>query len=450
MDSRSGVLRRTAAILVLLVNLFAFAACSSNGNGSISPTVVSRNTTTSGCTQYSNGLYCKVDGPACTGTCEYEVAGINDSRDIVGNYSNCTTTGSSPTCSSQAWSCNGTAGCQPCPLIGGAAKWTSYTSVYGNTTSPYSTYFNDQYPDAPQGQYMYAISNEQALVHSPKRLSTAPTPPPTIEVGCINSFGGSSGNQNGIWANEDNNGLWSEREKAGESMGCDNKPNFDATGELLGFDNTNPSTMSAVGFYDDHQDKNSDCDFRVWRLNPGGKYSTINVKFPSTTKTSETFQLANVMAMGITETNTSQGGEIVGTANGTIGGTSVQLAWLMTSATIPVHVYQCSNSTVTAFTGIAPVGSAHTLDIVGWCKHNDGTTHGFVAVYNGTGFTAQNIDEPNAKNLTVVNGINSKGDICGWYTDTAGNYHGFVGLGVVTALRKHRHHHLRTKHIASV
>jgi hypothetical protein len=288
---------------------------------------------------------------------------------------------------------------------------------------------------------MYAISNELS-VGSSSRLSTGPTPPPTIEVGCINTFGGASGDQNGVWANVDNNGLWSQHDKPGESTGCDNKPIFDSSSALLGYDRTNTQTMTAVGFY---TNDNNSCHFRVWKVKAGGSYSTVPVHFPTTL-----FSPTNIMASGITGTNGSAGGEIVGTATGTVGAAPVQLGWLMASAYssgTPVATYQCSPSTATAFTGIALVGV--TLEIVGWCTQGS-TTHGLVATRTGSGFSAYTIDEPNAQGLTVINGINSRGDICGWYTDKNGNYHGFVGLGIVADLKTRQHHRSKKKHIASL
>lgn len=450
MDYRSNSLHRGMAILVLAVNLLVLGACASS-NGSMAPTAptgVSRNATSAGCTQYSVGVYCKVDDPSCPSSCENEITGINVSRDIVGNWSQCTT-GSGGSCSSKDWSCNVTSGCEPCPLVGGAAEWNSYTSVYGNSSSSYSTFFSVQYPDAPNYQYMYAISDESVGTSgSPIRLTAGPTPPPTIEVGCINTFSGASGDENGVWANVDNKGLWSQHDKPGESQGCDNKPIFDSSSELLGYDSTNHQTMTAVGFYTDYDSGNA-CHFRVWKVKAGGSYSTIPVHFPMS---SSNFTPINIMASGVTGTNGSAGGEIVGTATGVNSSDlPVQLGWLMTSAyssSSPVATYQCSGAAPTAFTGIAEVGV--TLEIVGWCTQGS-ATHGLVARYLGSGtFSAYTIDEPNAQGLTVINGINSRGDICGWYTDQNGKYHGFVGLGIIPDLRARPHRHLKTKHAASL
>lgn len=428
--------RCISAILLLAVNVFVLGACSTS-TGSMAPTVSRNATSAAGCTQYSSGIYCKVDDPACTGTCENEVAGINDSEDIVGNWSHCTT-GSGGSCSSTEWSCNNTTGtgsCAPCPLVGGAAQWNSYTSTYDSSSNSYSTFFSEQYPDAPNGQYMYAISNESATIAGGAKLLGSPTTPPTIEVGCINAFGGGGGDENGVWANVDNNGLWSQHGKLGEEQGCGNHT---AAGALLGFDKTNSQTMTAVGFYTNSTGSNN-CHFRVWKTKAGGGSATIPVSFPSN------FTPTDIIATGITGTNGSMGGEIVGTATGlNTSDVSVQVGWLMANAygsSSPVTTYQCPSSNATAFTSMAKIAASDTLEIVGWCTQGS-TTHGLVAVYAGSAFTTETIDEPNAHGLTVINGVNTKGDICGWYTDQNGNYHGFVGFGVIAALR-HRHHRLR-------
>lgn len=425
MDYHFGLRQRSVAIVVLAVNLFVLGACSSSTNGPMAPTVVERNAGTT-----PAGTYITVDDK-CTGTgsCANEITGINDNDDIVGNYSNCTSKSTNP-CNGVNWGCTSSstkvAGCQPCPLLGGANVWHSYTSVYSN--GGYSSFPNVQFPDAPSGQYMYAISYRLG--------SGSTTPPPTIEVGCINAFaGGGSGEENGVWALFDNSGLWSVHDKGGAS-GCDNKPDFFGTGELLGNDNTNTAVKTAVGFYND---SHKSCRFIAAEVQAGSNWEKLTINFA-------TLSPFNVMATGITGSSTSSGsGNIVGILT-TASPTATQEGWYMASGGT-AEPYSYTGSSATAFTGIAKIGAS--FDIVGWYTlpgtgTKPATMHGLVATPVGTTFTVTPINVPGASS-TVVNGINTKGDICGWYTDASGTYHGFVGIGVVAALKKLHHRHLETK-----
>lgn len=54
-------------------------------------------------------------------------------------------------------------------------------------------------------------------------------------------------------------------------------------------------------------------------------------------------------------------------------------------------------------------------------------THGLIVTSPLSNPVWQSVDESNAKGITVVSGINDSGDICGWYNDSNGNFHGFVG-----------------------
>jgi len=71
-----------------------------------------------------------------------------------------------------------------------------------------------------------------------------------------------------------------------------------------------------------------------------------------------------------------------------------------------------------------------TEQIVGFYTDSSGTEHGFV-MSNPTGSQGQqvwqSIDEPNAAQGTAVTGINDSGYITGYYVDSSGVQHGFVG-----------------------
>lgn len=427
MIERSRSLQYSAAFLVLAVNIFTLGGCSSStGSTAMAPTLEPNN-------KSASSTYITVDDPACTGTCANEVTGINDGRAIVGNYSNC----SGAACVSASWACvphtsTSGGGCRPCPLLGGNAQWNSFTSTY---SGGYSSFAPDQYPDAPQGQYMYALSD--AIITIGARLNGVPSSPNAIKVGCINPFagGGSTGEENGHWALLDNNGLWSVHD-AGGAASCDlNNGPHDAVEELLGYDQSDTLTPTAVGFY-----SANNCDFIAAETQAGGNWKPLTVNLGS-------FVPVDVMATGITGSGTATNtGDIVGIATSnsiSTGHVGHQVGWFSGLHTTYFH----SGSIATAFTGIAKVGT--TYEIVGWYTMpaqgvQPAVTHGLVATQAGTGFSVSPIDEPQAVGLTMINGINSNGDICGVYTDSLGKYHGFVGLGVVTAARK-RHQHVGTR-----
>ena len=57
----------------------------------------------------------------------------------------------------------------------------------------------------------------------------------------------------------------------------------------------------------------------------------------------------------------------------------------------------------------------------------EGTTiHGFIWRIGGK-LTVM-VDDPNADNVTIINGINNKGDIVGFYEDSHGNTDGFLAF----------------------
>ncbi len=55
---------------------------------------------------------------------------------------------------------------------------------------------------------------------------------------------------------------------------------------------------------------------------------------------------------------------------------------------------------------------------------SDGKTRGFL--YNMDNHRYTTIDDPNANGSTVMNGINDKGQLVGFYLDAAGNTDGML------------------------
>jgi hypothetical protein len=278
---------------------------------------------------------------------------------------------------------------------------------------------------------------------------TTASPLPVIKEGCINPFAGNStgeGEEKGVWGLIYNDGLWSVHDQGGSSKchtsGHTNADHYE-TGELLGFDNTNMSNPTAVGFYND---SHKSCRFIPAEIQASvgdSNWQPITVAWP-TTFSSHT----DVMATGITGSGSTGTRYIVGEATDSATTLSVHnlVGWLLRPSSTTALVYSYPGSSSTAFTGIAVVGGVR--EIVGWYTLS-GSTHGVVAVENSahTKITGTEIpDPPDAHGLTIVSGINSKGDICGWYKDVSGTYHGFVGLGVVSVLRKHHQRHVAAKH----
>jgi len=75
-------------------------------------------------------------------------------------------------------------------------------------------------------------------------------------------------------------------------------------------------------------------------------------------------------------------------------------------------------ATETELLGLNDRGLAVGFDIV------NGVTHGLI--YNSKTGTFTTLDDPNASGSTILNGLNDKGDIVGFYTDAAGNTHGML------------------------
>ena len=128
-----------------------------------------------------------------------------------------------------------------------------------------------------------------------------------------------------------------------------------------------------------------------------------------------------------------------------------QVAWYSNfpKTTFPQPGTTVSGATAAAFTGIAVVNGV--TKIVGWytlpSTGGGSITHGLLATPLQTvgKYSVSTIDV--GTGLTMINGINSLGDICGWYTDSNGKYHGFVWLGkAATVLReRHRHHSVKNR-----
>jgi len=396
---------RTIVPMLLIANAVLLNGCNGN-NGPFAPQ------TRLGAPQLTSENYKWYSVNDSNGA-ENEVTGINDSDDVVGNYTSKANLSSSGGDCSRGYTTGEHGGaCSDCPLphgteaVGGI-NWSGYTAQL--QAGGYGHFAEVDYPDA-EWQYLYGISDR------------ATSSKATAEVGCLVYFGGSSGDTDGSWGVVNNGGLWSVITKHPNSNSCHYNGNKgrDAVGELLGVDS---ATGEAVGYYNQYNSstKGASCLLAPWLDNEGDNTKKITLVGTSVS------QWSDIEATGITSQNATSTPTIVGTATtqAITSGIKRQVGWYVTytgSNSPTVLTYPGSKST--AVMGTAWIGSKPA--IVGWYVDGSKATHGFV--YDGPATTQwTKIDEPNAAGYTVVSGINSEGDICGWYVDAGGVYKGFVG-----------------------
>jgi hypothetical protein len=112
-------------------------------------------------------------------------------------------------------------------------------------------------------------------------------------------------------------------------------------------------------------------------------------------------------------------GDVVGYLTSPSG---VTVGFVRKGDTGKVRILSYPYSTATQFLGI-------TVDdrIVGSYVDANGHTHGLLLMHPFfEGITWQQIDDPDAKSVTVATGINLHSDIVGWYVDASGTNHGFL------------------------
>jgi hypothetical protein len=384
MNYSSVTLARVCAIMVLALTTLTVGACS---NSAISTEPAAGNVAppASGVSPQTTGgrTYYTVDDPNVTSG-DYEVTGINNAREIVGDY------------------------VQSVSSLGNVWQGYTATCVAGETSKkdPCSGFTPIDWPEDPQGTYMAGIS------------STG-NGSPVIQVGYVEAGPDVQGELGpGVWGVVDNQGLWSAIPKPG--TGC--KTTSKNVVEVLAFD----GNQTAVGFH-----SNASC------INV--PFEIINGDTTSQTRFNGLPWTTNTEATGIDATD-----DIVGTTQGS--STKAALGgWYLksTTSTTPQLLHCCNKATgthATSFTGIATIQSVNWIS--GWYTDNKGT-HGLLYNTGGTGNSAwTTIDEPNASNYTIVNGINKKGDICGWYKDASGKTHGFIAIQGSPAYVRERHHRL--------
>jgi hypothetical protein len=354
--------RRSIAWIILAAGAVAAGACSSIGTGvsPLSNQAPAKPATTFG---YS---FTTVDYEQGSNTV---VAGINNSNpfEIVGFYSSGSSTGSN-------------------------ATYNSFT-----TSSPYSQFNYDSYPDAPLGTQMMSITTPN---------SASPLP---VEAGWVNQPGGENGSLNSNWGAVDNQGLWSVIRQYQAQGGSKGAANY-----LFGIQDVN-GTYTAVGYYTQPPSSPNPIAYKV---QPGEHF--FNIDLPNSW---------NVVSSEATGINVN--GDMVGFYQANAAKRSVGWYDLKKSG----GKFGCFSIDSDSTT---PYGINQKDQIVGSYVDGTGVSHGFLyappstsggstcSSISGSGFTM--IDYTTSLGDTYpteVRGINDVDDICGWYKKN-GLKNGFV------------------------
>jgi len=169
--------------------------------------------------------------------------------------------------------------------------------------------------------------------------------------------------------------------------------------QVVGINNTG----TAVGFYVDALGNN------VGFSDIGGTFSSVmspNAAPPTGTSFTQ--------LLGVNDSNLAAGFDV----NGSTGATEGFLVNLNTSSFTPVTLPSSFNAVSTTATGV------NNADVVSGF-YTDGVTdsvNSFVEV----GGTFISLSDPNAVGNTMAFGLNNKNEVVGSYVDAAGNTHGFV------------------------
>jgi hypothetical protein len=272
---------------------------------------------------------------------------------------------------------------------------------------------------------------------------------PSVEVGCLIDPGGGGGGLDETWGADYNSGLWSALRTPSSYMSSKGATcNANAIGEALGIGTSGttsgnrPGTYQ-VGFKNVYLTTNN-CPFEPWII-PAGDNSSygVGVTFSNwgsgggtlSTEATGIDPHATYVVGSAALYKTSQDVPLRGwyVPFTQIGPTSCGGCNIETTA----YSYKSTNDS-TSFSGVTVVGTEPK--IVGWYSAS-GQTHGFVLTITASGPSwSSAIDAPSSNNYTVISGINSAGDICGWYKDSNGKTHGFVGLVEAVQGNQKPHH----------
>ena len=267
---------------------------------------------------------------------------------------------------------------------GNQNQYHSYTSKY-SYQEPYTEFQDADYPNS-QNTYLTSIAS-------------LPRSDGTVEAGYVVT----PDDLQGTWGVINNNGIWTLLSHAHEGK-C-------RMMELFGIN----ANFEAVGFYwyDDSPPSGGPCDPYIQYATqavPGKRfhdYHRLEGTYPS--------------AAGI-----NNSGWVVGSTNASGNGASQ--GW--TTAKGLSYKYWNYNNDSNDNTEMLGLNDAGV--VVGTYEDGSGNWHGFIAskLFSNPQYPVwQSIDEPDGNGTnTVVSGIDSSGDISGWYTGTDGVIHGFVAV----------------------
>jgi hypothetical protein len=265
----------------------------------------------------------------------------------------------------------------------------SYTSQYSGS-QPYTQFQKDDYPNAPS-TYMasiYVANGSSSSVQS--------------------GFVIAPGDLQGYWGVLNNKGLWTLiRRHRGEGH-CHMM-------ELFGIN----SSYWSVGFYwyDD---------------SPPSGFCSKHTQYVTEARPGEAFHDFTVLGKNPTGTGVTKTGGLVGSTDNSGSGASQGWSKMVCKGcTKGTEVkYWNYNNNSNSSTQLLGVNNSNVA--VGTYQDGSGNWHGLIAT-NLFSVSLQpvwqSIDEPNGNGTnTVISGIDSSGDICGWYTGSDGLTHGFVGI----------------------
>ena len=269
----------------------------------------------------------------------------------------------------------------------GSNPYHSYLSQY-SASQPYKQFQTDDYPNA-SSTYMASIS-------------VPPNSGSTLQAG----YAITPGDLQGTWGVTNSNGLWTLiRRHRGEGK-CHMM-------ELFG---TNSSNDYAVGFY--WYDDTGTCSKHtqyVTELRPGELFHDFTISG------------ANPVAAGVNKYGWLAGSTDNSGSGPSQGWTKMVCQGCRKGTQAKYWNYNNYGNSSTQFLGLNDAAV-----VVGTYQDASGNWHGLIATnllsISGQP-TWQSIDEPSGNQTnTVISGIDNLGDICGWYTDSYGVTHGFVGI----------------------
>lgn len=273
---------------------------------------------------------------------------------------------------------------------GSSNPYHSYTSEY-STSQPYTQFQHDDFPNA-SSTYMSSIM-------------IPPHSTGIVQAGYVTE----AGDLPGTWGVINNQGLWTLIDEHSGERKC-------YMMELFGIN----SSYFAVGdyWYEDSPPSGGCTKYtqKMTERRPGGWHD-----YPG-------LQGAYPVAMGINSDDWLVG-STDNSGTGPSQGWTKEICKGCPPKTTKIYYWNFNNDTKNS-TQMLGVNDSDV--VVGTYQDSGGNSHGFIVTNVFPPYLYpvwQSIDEPSGNGTsTVVSGIDSSGDICGWYTGSDGQTHGFVGI----------------------